>query len=82
MDGRNSPYSSNTYPYVQGGNLGLPRPSRARQCSGVPYGIVDANWGVVGSMVGTNNGLSSTGSYLQAYNLMNYMAGSVGVDSC
>jgi hypothetical protein len=58
--------SSNTYPYVQGGNTGIP--------GSEPKGI-DANW--IG-MTGTNGGTGSSGTYLGAYNLMNYMAGSVG----
>ena len=70
-------YSSNTYPYVQGGNSGIAASQPGATVAGVPHGIVDATWGP--GMVGTNSGLSSTGSYVNAYNLMNYMAGSVGV---
>ena len=45
---------------------GLPR--RIRRAS-------DASWT---GLVGTNNGIASTGNFAKAYNLMNYMAGSVG----
>jgi hypothetical protein len=58
--------SSNTYPYAQGGNTGI--------SASDPRGI-DSTWA---GMVGTNGGVASTGTYLAAYNLMNYMAGSIG----
>jgi hypothetical protein len=56
--------SSNTYPYVQGGNT----------INSQPAGI-GTKWA---GMVGTDGGNSSTGTYQAAYNLMNYIAGSVG----
>ena len=58
--------SSNTYPYVQGGNTGI--------TASDPKGI-NSTWA---GMVGTNSGTASTGTYLAAYNLMNYIVGSVG----
>jgi hypothetical protein len=58
--------SSNTYPYVQGGNTP----------NSMPAGITTSGkWtGVIGNDLGN----SSTGTYLGAYNLMNYIVGSVG----
>lgn len=56
--------SSNTYPYVQGGF--------SAYTSADPRAITWAG------LVGTNAGATSTGTYIGAYNLLNYMAGSVG----
>jgi len=56
--------SSNTYPYVQGGNTP----------NSMPAGI-GTRWA---GMIGNDTGNSSTGTYQGAYNLMNYIVGSVG----
>lgn len=58
--------SSNTFPYVQGGNTPHTPPS----------GLTNEQ---VAGLVGSDNGNSSNGTYGRAYNLMSYMAGSVGV---
>ncbi|NLT65737.1 MAG: TonB-dependent receptor [Acidobacteria bacterium] len=55
--------SANTFPSVQGGNLTFSQPS----------GI--AGWE---GLVGSDNGNSSTGNFTRAYDLMTYMAGSIG----
>jgi hypothetical protein len=57
--------SSNTFPYVQGGNTVNSQPSG-----------IGTKWT---GMVGNDLGNFSSGTYSQAYNLMSYMAGSVGV---
>jgi hypothetical protein len=56
--------NSNTFPYVQGGNTANSQPAGISQWTG---------------LVGNDLGNASSGTYSQAYNLMSYMAGSIGV---
>jgi hypothetical protein len=56
--------SSNTYPYVQGGFSAST--------------LADPKALAWAGMTGTSGGANSTGTYIGAYNLLNYMAGSVG----
>ena len=58
--------SSNTYPYVQGGNTPY----------SMPAGITTS--GKWAGVIGNDLGNSSSGTYLGAYNLMDYIVGSVG----
>ncbi len=61
--------SSDTFPFVQGGNTVNSAPS-GLSANGV------SKWT---GMVGNDLGNASSGNYSQAYNLMSYMAGSIGV---
>jgi hypothetical protein len=55
-------FSSDTFPFVQGGNTSFTQP---------------AGLGSVAGLIGNDAGNGSTGAFLQAYNLMSYMAGSI-----
>ncbi len=59
-------YSSNTFPYAQGGE-------QTSITSIWPSGI--SGWT---GMTGTNGGATSTGTYSGGYGLMDYMAGTIG----